>query len=376
MIDSRTPATPWAFQVGVILGIPIRVHWTFVLLVVWMGGITANQGASFLVGVILTLLLFACLACHEVGHAVVARRFGVQTLEIVLYPVGGISRTAAIPPGWPELAIAVAGPIVNLLLALLLIPLLPLLGATSPSLDLEPGAIAYFLLFANLGLFFLNLIPAFPMDGGRILRAALSLGMPADRAARATGMVGQGFALMLGILGIAAAQFLIVLIALLVYFGASQEASLHRRQGALQGRRVREAMMTRFERLAPQQSIRRALQLLLNTPQNDFPVVDAWGRAAGVVTRSALLAGLGRLGPDAAVLEVMHRSPITVSPEADLAELMAGLQGAPAGPILVAEEGKGVVGMLTAESVSQFVAVLGQLQEVARPRTPPAQGGS
>jgi stage IV sporulation protein FB len=361
MSEARTSSTPWAFQVGNILGIPIRVHWTFVLLVVWVGAITANQGNSFLVGVILTLLLFACVACHEVGHAFVARRFGVSTFEIVLYPVGGISRTARIPSGFPELAIALAGPLVNLGLAVLTLPVVGLSGASGASVGLDLRGIALFLLLANLGLFFLNLVPAFPMDGGRILRAALSMGLPVDQANRLAGTIGQACALVIGLAGVLSGQFLLLLIALLVFFGASQEAMSHRRQEVLQGRQVSEAMMTRFERLAPHDPLRRAAQLLLNTPQDEFPVVDAWGRATGIVTRHGVLAGLGRLGPDCAVLEVMNRTPLTVEPSADLGELLTGMQGAPSSSILVADGDKGLVGMVTAESVSRFVAIVSQL---------------
>ncbi|MBZ0114212.1 MAG: site-2 protease family protein [Thermoanaerobaculia bacterium] len=367
MSEVRPSTTPWAFQVGNILGIPIRVHWTFVLLVVWVGAITANQGNSFLVGVILTLLLFACVACHEVGHAFVARRFGVRTFEIVLYPVGGISRTARIPSGFPELAIALAGPLVNLGLAVLTLPVVIFLGATEASVGLGVEGLALFLLLANFGLFLLNLVPAFPMDGGRIVRAALSLGLPADRANRLAGTIGQSCALMIGLAGILSGEFLLLLIALLVFFGATQEAMSHRRQEVLQGRQVSEAMMTRFERLAPHDPLRRAAQLLLNTAQDEFPVVDAWGRATGVVSRHGVLAGLGRFGPDGAVLEVMNREPLMVEPSDDLGELLTGMQGAPSGPILVTDGDKGLVGMVTADSISRFVAIVSQLSGSAPP---------
>ena len=361
MTEGRGSATPWAFQVGKLLGIPIRVHWTFVLLVAWVGMLVGG-GDRFLVGVVLTLLLFGCVACHEVGHAIVARKFRVKTHEIVLYPVGGIAKRETAPSGLPDLAIAVAGPLVNLGLALIMLPTMAIFGSPPESLGLDPASIAKFLFFGNLGLFFFNLVPAFPMDGGRILRATLALGLPTEQANRSATLIGQGCALLLGIVG-AFSPFPIemMLVALLVFVGASQEAMVHRRQGVLEGRTVSEAMMTRFERLAPQEPLRRAVQLLLNTPQQDFPVVDVWGRAAGIVTRNTVLAGLGRLGPDAAILDVMDRSPHVISPEESLGVLFGQMQGLPGGPILVADEERGLVGMISSDSVARFVAVIAQL---------------
>ena len=176
---SQTRATGGAFRVGTALGIPIRIHFTFFLLLLWFGMASASTGEGFLTGVVFILLLFGCVVLHELGHAAMAKRFGVETREIVLYPIGGVARLDRIPSGKAELLIALAGPLVNLVLAGMLVAWLVVRQVQisfSPQDLLAGGApVVWQLLTANLTLFFFNLVPAFPMDGGRILRAILSM---------------------------------------------------------------------------------------------------------------------------------------------------------------------------------------------------------
>jgi Zn-dependent protease/predicted transcriptional regulator len=368
----RTPpeTAGWSVRVGSLLGIPIRIHFTFLLLLLWFGTVSSGQGDGFLGGVVFILLLFGCVVLHELGHAVMARRFGVETREIVLYPIGGVARLDRIPPGKAELLIALAGPAVNAVLAALLFGWLLLRQVRAPGSPMElltDAPVVWQLLTANLTLFFFNLIPAFPMDGGRVLRATLSLFLGEDRATGIAATVGQGMAILFAALALfpPPVKPMLLLIAIFVFLGAGQEAAFQRHRTAVRGLTARAAMVTRFETLVPNDSLARAAELLLATHQHDFPVIDAWGRVAGVLHRTALLAGLAGEGRERAVLEYMDREPVAVSPEAPLEEVLKLLQGRPPGPILVVGEG-GLEGMITLENFGELVEVS---QSLRRTRT-------
>ncbi len=354
-------AAPWSLRIGTLLGIPIRVHVTFLLLLFWFGTMAEEEGRGFLGGVTFLLLLFGCVVLHELGHATMARRYGVRTSEIVLYPIGGVARLDRIPSGRAELLIALAGPAVNLVLAGAIFVGLQLADGHAPGSTGEAVArapLGWQLVVANLTLFLFNLIPAFPMDGGRVLRAALSIFLGQARATTIAARVGQGLAVLFAILAIfpPPVKPTLLLIAFFVFLGAGQEEAYQRGRDAVRGLTARSAMVSRFERLAPQDSLGRAAELLLATHQQDFPVVDIWGRVAGVLPRSTLLAALAAGGRDVAVLEAMERDVLTVEPEMPLEEVLARLQGRPLQPILVVGE-EGLEGMITLENFSELIEV-------------------
>jgi len=363
---SERRATGGAFRVGTALGIPIRIHFTFLLILVWFGMASAASGEGFFSGVVFILLLFGCVVLHELGHAAMARRFGVETREIVLYPIGGVARLDRIPSGKAELLIALAGPLVNLVLAGMLVAWLvvrqvqvsfspeDLLGGQAP--------VVWQLLTANLTLFFFNLVPAFPMDGGRILRAILSMYAGQEKATRIAARVGQGFALLFALWAIVPPlKPVFLLIAFFVFVGAGQEAAYERSRSALAGLTARNAMITRYETIAPQEALGRAAELLLASHQQDFPVVDAWGRVAGLLQRGRLLAALATPGGrERAVLEVMDREPQTVSADMPLEAVLRHLQSRPLQPILViGQEGgtTGLVGMITLDNLGEMIQI-------------------
>ena len=366
MAEEPTKQFGWSLHVGSVVGIPIRIHFTFAFLVVWFAYRGAKAGHNPFLAVAFLLLLFGCVVLHELGHALMARRFGVRTRDIVLYPIGGIARLQSIPGGKAELLIALAGPAVNLLLIVLLLPVLAALVASNgAALALElvtPTQLVWWLIIANGGLLVFNLAPAFPMDGGRVLRAALSLRLGPERATEIAAAVGQAMAILFGVIGILGMPFLLI-IALLVFIGASQEAHLFRQRSAVKGRAAREAMVTRFEVLAPQDSLQRASQLLLTTHQQDFPVVDAWQRVVGMLSRSRLLHGLAETGVTTAVLDVMERDVPAVHPGAHLDHIVALLRARPHCPIIVLEADR-LLGMITLENLTEFI-------EVARRSGPP-----
>ena len=307
--------------------------------------------------------LFACVLLHEMGHAAMARRFGVRTREIVLYPIGGVARLETIPGGWAELAIALAGPAVNVVLAVAAAGTLVALHvphALQQALPWENTGLVQKLLWANIALVVFNMIPAFPMDGGRVLRAVLAIGLGQDRATRIAAFIGQAIAAFFVIGGLVQANFLLAFIGVFVFLGASQEVAFQTRRAAIAGHVAREAMITKFETLAPQDTLGRAAELLLASHQHDFPVIDAWSRIAGVLPRANLLEGLARSGRDTNVLEVMLRDTVQVAPGTSLEAVLQHLQREPSTPLLVVEDDV-LKGMITLENLAEFIVVARQI---------------
>jgi Zn-dependent protease/predicted transcriptional regulator len=357
-----------AFPMFTVFGIRVRVHFTFILLLVWMAVLAPDMESSVgLLGLVVAGLL-ASVIVHELGHALTARRYGIETREIVLTPIGGVARLDGYPQGSAELAIAAAGPLLNLGLATviffgLLLAGLPPWGA-GPVVDLSSAL--QWLLFGNVCLFALNLLPAFPLDGGRILRSGLSSFLGQERATKIATRLGMVLAALLGVaalvpwtLGVPF-NILLLLTAFFVFVGASRESALVRTLQVLQGRRAGEAMMTRCERLAPQDTIEWAVRLLLSTTQRQFPVVDGWGRVAGEVDRERLLELVARCPGDTPLLELMNREPMTVNEDCDLLEVLRQLQSS-ARALWVVRDHE-LRGMLTADGLSQFVEVCNRLR--------------
>lgn len=357
------PGSAWAFQVATILGIPIRIHATFFLVLVWVGMSAAASSRNVPRAIVLVLALFGCVLLHELGHAVMALRFGVRTREVVLYPIGGVARLESIPGGWAELLIAIAGPLVNVVIAagcaaLLLAFDVP--HALPRVWTWQNTGMVQSLLAVNVGLAIFNMIPAFPMDGGRVLRAVLALGLGQPRATRIAAFIGQTIAAVFVIGGLYRGTYSLAFIGLFVFLGASQEVAFQTRRRAIAGHTAREAMITQFESLAPQDTLGRAVELLLASHQHDFPVLDAWQRVAGVLPRATLLEALARSGRDTSVLDVMRRDPIEVPPETGLEAVLQHLQSDPSHPVLVVEDGT-LRGMITFENLAEFIVVARQV---------------
>lgn len=372
MRGSAAGESPWSIRVGALAGIPIRIHLTFFLLLLWFGNVSRDQGQGFIGGVLFMLLLFGCVVLHELGHALAARRYGVATHEIVLYPFGGVARIDRMPSGRAELVIALAGPAVNLVLAGLLTTVILLWRSQAPesAKDIIGGApIVWQLLWANLTLFAFNLIPAFPMDGGRVLRATLSIFLGEARATNIAAGVGQAIALAFAVLAFLPPPIkpVLLLIAFFVFVGAGQEAAFQRSRSAVRGLAARDAMITRFETLAPQDPLSRAVEHLLASNQQDFPVVDSWGRVVGVLHRSALLAALAADGKESAVLEVMDREPAIVPPDQPLERVLRQLQAQPMQPVLVVGDA-GLEGVITVDNLAELLEIARTLGSTATVR--------
>ena len=363
----------WSWKVGSVAGIDLYVHATFFLLIAWVG-ITywlAGGSAAALDGIAFILALFACVVLHELGHALTARRYGIPTRDITLLPIGGVSRLERIPDKpRQEVWVSLAGPAVNVVIAAALYVWLLLSHTLRPVSVLSMAGSTFLerLLLVNVSLAVFNLLPAFPMDGGRVLRALLALRMEYVRATQVAAHVGQAMALVFGLLGLFTNPFLIF-IALFVWIGAAQEASMVQMRTALSGIPVSRAMLTDFRSVAPDDPAQRVLELILAGSQQDFPVVDGGkgGRLAGVLLRSDVLKALAR-GADWRVRDVMRREFEGVDAADMLDTALARLQACACHALPVTSRGA-LVGILTMDNVGEFLLIQSAL---GRPRQPRA----
>ena len=337
----------WSFPIATVRGTVIRIHVTFFLLLAWIGAMHAMRGgmAEALAGIAFISVVFACVVLHEFGHAAAASRYGIATPDITLLPIGGVARLERIPEEpWREIAIAVAGPAVNVAICLLLVLVLGAVPAPAEGLAVEDPRTGFLarLFWVNAFLVIFNMIPAFPMDGGRVLRALLTLRMGHRRATHAAATVGQAVAIMLGFAGLFGAP-LLIFIALFVWLGAAGEAADVDLRATTRGMIADEAMETRFE-------------ALLRTPQQDFPVVDGAGRLLGLLTRDAIIHTLRQAGPQTPVADAIRDIP-RVPRRMPLLDALKSLQDAPA--IAVEESDGRLAGLLTPANLADLLALRG-----------------
>jgi Zn-dependent protease/CBS domain-containing protein len=350
---------PWSLTVGYVYGTAVRIHVTFLLFLAWIWVAYYQRGGAGAAweGVAFVALLFLCVLLHEFGHIFAARRYGVKTPEVTLWPFGGIARLERIPekPS-EELVVALAGPAVNVVIAAVLLVFLGgnvgvehIEAIENPQVSLLAKLAA-----ANIFLVVFNLIPAFPMDGGRVLRALLAMKMSHAQATQMAASIGQGLAIGLGVLGIFGNPMLII-IAVFVFLAASGEAGQVQMKQAAQGLLVEDAMITQFETLGPTASVGDAAEALIRTTQKDFPIVDGAEHLRGVLTRDAMIAALQAQGPGASVLEAMQADVPTVGTRTplDRALVLITQRGAPV--VGVVDAGGRLVGLLSPENVGEMM---------------------
>jgi Zn-dependent protease/CBS domain-containing protein len=349
----------WSLPIFRVAGIQLRIHITFLLLIAWLAfGYYAQGGSAAAASrVIFVLLLFLCVVLHEFGHAFAAKAFGINTPDITLLPIGGVARLERMPEEpVQELIIAVAGPLVNIVIALGLFVAGGAQVLFNPSTVEGGGGLIAQLLTINIILVLFNLLPAFPMDGGRVLRALLATRMSYARATQVAATVGQGFAFVFGFLGLLWNPFLIF-IALFVYIGASQEAALAQMKDVSRRFPVSSAMVREFRTLSEDATLQEAVDALLATSQHDFPVVNETGNVTGVLTRHDLIAALRKNDPTLTVGDVMRRDIPTVTTGTRFEDAFRIMQecNCPAVPVL--DSMKRLVGLLTPENVTELMMV-------------------
>ena len=357
------------------LGIDVYLHLTFLLLLAFIGlshGIAERSVDAALGGVLFFAGLFVCVLLHEYGHALAARRYGITTRDITLLPIGGLARLERIPDKpWQEFVVALAGPAVNVVIAGgLLIGLYLRNSWQLPSeLTVTSGSFVERLLVANVFLVLFNLLPAFPMDGGRVLRSLLAMRMEYTRATGIAAAIGKGMAVLFGFAGLFGNPMLL-LIALFVWIGATQEAAAAQMKSSFAGAAVRDAMLTDFRVLSPQNSLGEATKLLLAGSQADFPVVDQ-SRVVGILDHGALFQALRERGDLALVSDVMRSEFVTLQAEQSLDDALAEVRAESGLTMAVIEEGR-FVGLLTPENVGEFFMIRRALaQRPPPPRVPP-----
>ncbi|TAM81723.1 MAG: site-2 protease family protein [Acidobacteria bacterium] len=377
----------WSWKIGEIAGIGLYVHSTFWLLIAFVLFLNWSDGSSLtkaLYGAAFVLVIFGCITLHELGHALTARHFGVRTRDITLLPIGGLARLERMPDDpIQELWVALGGPAVNIAIAgLLYIVLLASGGVILPGQFLSlGGSFLADLLVVNLWLVAFNMIPAFPMDGGRVLRALLAMRLDLERATWISARVGQGIAFALGVgclFGLAgifsSAGFIrldglfsdpfLILIALFVWTGARQEAAASRMHVPAGNIAVQNVMLRDVHTLRPDDTLGDAVNQVLSGWREDFPVVFG-DHVLGMLTREDMTRSLAQTGPETRVRESMRRDIATVDPRLKLEQALVMIRECNCRSLPVIYEGQ-LVGLLTLDNVGEFLSIHAALRQAGR----------
>jgi Zn-dependent protease len=347
----------WSFRIARIAGIDLRIHATFFLLLAFWGwsGYVAGGWLAAGISVLFICLLFLCVVLHEFGHAMAARTYGIRTPDITLLPIGGVARLERIPENpVQELVIAIAGPMVNVVIALgLWLALgMPTFFAHISEFARPGRALALELMQVNVFLVAFNLIPAFPMDGGRMLRALLTFRMDHARATQLAARVGQAIAVVFALVGLFGipgywpSNPFLLFIAMFVFMGAQQEAVYATMRAAVVGLRVADAMITRFQALPHDLAVTTAAEEALHDTQPIYPVTDPDLRVVGMVLRNELLEAASREGGEARV-DTLARAMPAVSVDADFDEAFRLMQESGSGVLPVVNPSGQILGLVS-----------------------------
>lgn len=355
-------------------GIEIRMHLTFPLILLWGAlqfGLVLGlglPGAAF--GVLVTLLLFVIVVLHELGHSYAALGYKIPVQRIVLLPIGGVAELGRLPEDpRQELVVALAGPAVNFVLAVVLwlvaqaTPLgRALAGDPLPQLFTggmlaDPVAAVFQYVFsANLAIGLFNLLPAFPLDGGRVLRALLAMRLTYPRATAVAVGIGQTMAWLLGLWGVLNGNFFLVILAIFIYMAGSQEGRMVQVKNVLASVRVRQAFARRAVVLMPYDPVSRAVELTLQSFQADFPVCDG-GRVVGLVTAADVMQALQQHREHVPVAQVMRTEFPIASPLDSVYDVQQRMLELNLSAVPVVEDGV-FVGMLTSRDISELYQML------------------
>ena len=360
----------WSVKIGTIAGTAVRIHITFILFLVYIWGASYASGGADAAwsGLVFMVLLFLCVLAHEFGHIFTARSFGVATPDVTLLPIGGVARLERIPEEpREEFLIAISGPLVNVAIALVLMTFAGADMQTSHLAAVESTRVSMIDRLASVNLFLalFNMIPAFPMDGGRVLRALLAIRLGFARATEIAATIGQWFAFALGFIGLFTNP-LLIFIAIFVYLAAASEAQLVAVRAMSRGVPVGSAMMTQYASLTPDSPIEEAISALLRTSQTEFPVVDASGHLVGLLTRNDMIRALKEHGPDARVADAMTTDVPTITNRSRLDEAFRILQEKAAPAVAVVDAAGRLVGLITSETIGEMLMVQEALPKGAR----------
>jgi Zn-dependent protease len=359
-----------AFRIGRIAGIGIFIHWTFLILILFVVISNYRQGHDAMQiawSVAFVLSIFVTVLLHEMGHALTARRYNIKTKDITLLPIGGLARLEKMPekPS-EELVVAFAGPAVNVALALITGLVIDFPDASEMSDFMSGGVNAANFLFnffvVNLWLAIFNLIPAFPMDGGRVLRAILSMKLERHVATRIAARIGQALAVGFVLAGFFSNPFLVV-IGIFIFLGAQAESEYTRAQSFLRGFRVGDAIMRQYQSIEAGETLKTATSMLLNGQYRNFLVIEN-GVPVGTLSRDELIKGLAEAGDGAMVGGVMNRNLVSLEANVPLETAYQRGREQKADLMLVTENGK-FAGTLDTENILEFIMVRAALARQA-----------
>ncbi|WP_164101492.1 site-2 protease family protein [Candidatus Laterigemmans baculatus] len=359
----------WSWKIGRLAGINVYVHWTFMLLIAFIVYLFISQGSSgaaAALGVLFVLAVFGCVVLHELGHALAARRYGVPTRDITLLPIGGVARMQRMPEHpEQELVVAIAGPLVNVAIGVFLAVLLLALGGLSEAfptglLEVGRGNFLANLMWVNFILVLFNLLPAFPMDGGRVLRSLLAMWLDYTTATAIAAGAGQIMAILFGLFGLLSGNPILIFIALFVFLGASAETQQAQIRSLLGNVPVEEAMLSRFRTLATSDTLDKAVNELLAGSQQDFPVFED-DQYVGMLVRKNLLENLNSHGREYAIAGCVSRDCPSANYGDSLDDVIRKMQEAGCSTVPVFAGGQ-FAGVLTLENIGEYMLVRSALQ--------------
>jgi Zn-dependent protease/CBS domain-containing protein len=348
----------WSITIGRFWGTAVRIHVTFLLFLAWIGFSAFTHGgvAAARENVLFIVAIFTCVVLHEFGHILTARKFGITSKEVTLLPIGGVADINKMPDKpYQELLISLAGPAVNVVIAAVLILGVDAVDPQALShLDDPKGGLIQRLAVTNLFLALFNMVPAYPMDGGRVLHAALGLWLGEAQATKIAATIGQGFALLLGFLGLFGHPMLLF-IALFIFFAASGEAQMSLTAQTARGIRVGDAMETRITTIDRGATVNDAVEILLATPQDSFPLVDHRGAPVGMLSRADIVEALKSAAANAPIATFAQQDFPMVGPNETLDKALDKLSDAPA--VGVAGEDGVLQGLVTGQSLAEVMLI-------------------
>ncbi len=345
-----------------IAGIEIRIHWTFSLIILYIVYINVKAGQDVIqVGwaVLFILSLFFCVTLHELGHALAAKRFGIKTKDITLYPIGGVARLEKMPEKpQQELVVAFAGPMVNVVIMLLLLPVIydfPFQNQESEkALLIGASNFLPMLGLVNMWLALFNLIPAFPMDGGRVLRALLAMKTDRVSATQTAARIGKMVAIGFVILGFYMNPFLIF-IGLFIILGAHAEAEMVKNEFYINELKASDALMTNFPRIDRNKTITDAVKILLDGEAKSILVMDE-GSPYGILSRDHIIKGISRFGESGILDTIIDRNLIYSEMNTSLKEVFQLFQESRS-PLILVRENNVFKGIIDAENIAELIMI-------------------
>ncbi|MDH3650113.1 MAG: site-2 protease family protein [Saprospiraceae bacterium] len=356
----------FSIPLGKFFGIPTTIHWTFWILIIWIvyrGLAQGDNRSEILWYVLFVFTIFVCVVLHELGHALAARRYKINTRSITILPIGGVASLESMPeePS-KELVVAIAGPLVNVAIAIILWMFLTITGQWLSDVEqfqemtsIHAGNFLFGLFAVNILLVVFNMIPAFPMDGGRILRALLSFKLDRVRATEWAVNIGKVFAILFVFWGFSNNPFLIF-IALFIFLSAQAELNQVRSAHLLGDHTVGKIMMQEYTTLQASQSLQSAVDVLLNGQETSFLVLNDNNEVAGLLTKIDIIRGLSEKGAYTSIQEVMKGEVQWLNPKMSLQEANEVMLST--GISIAAVGAKGhLQGVLDADNLQEFLLV-------------------